>query len=146
MRQRFLIRQQLLSLAALAAIVTLGGCSFSDSSASISGSLSDSISSPFKSSSKSSSPGEAYRDEVRDFTATYIKSGGDPSSLKSEVGKLAQKNGVTDWERNENTYVGIGAGLGKAGLKPAELEAYKRTLASDDQQAEWLQSGYDSEH
>lgn len=118
----------------------LAGCgSLSDSS----GSLSDSVSSPFKSSSDSSSRSTSYRDDVRDFTATYIKSGGDPSSLKSEVGSLAKKEGVTDWERNQSTYEGIGAGLAKAGVTAAELEAYKRTVATTQQQAQWMQDGYD---
>jgi hypothetical protein len=128
------------------AMTMMSGCgSLSDSSGSISRSVSTSISSPFESSSRSSSPGEAYRNDVRDFTASYIKSGGDPSRLKSEVGAMAQKKGVTDWERDENTYLGIGAGLAKAGLTQAELDAYKRTVAGNDQQAEWMQSGYDSE-
>lgn len=131
---------------ALLSIAMLAGCgSLSDSSASISRSVSNSISSPFESSSRSSSPGEAYRNDVRDFTASYIKSGGDPSNLKSEVGSLARKKGVTDWESNENTYLGIGAGLAKAGMSEAELEAYKRTVAGNDQQAQWMQSGYDGE-
>jgi hypothetical protein len=141
------IRLNGLRLVVLLVTTTIAGCgSLSDSSISISRSVSNSISSSFESSSRSSSPGEAYQSDVRDFTASYIKSGGDPSSLKSEVGSLARKNGVTDWEHNENTYRGIGAGLAKAGLTEAELEAYKRTIATNDQQAQWMQSGYDSEN
>lgn len=124
------------------ATTLMGACgSLSDSSVSIS----KSISSPLQSSSRSSSPGDAYRDEVRDFTAAYITSGGDPSKLRAEVGALARKNGITDWERSDDTYKGIGAGLAKAGRNRAELEAFKSTIADDAQQAKWLQQGYDSE-
>jgi hypothetical protein len=138
-------RNETLVVVILAA-ATISGCgSLSDSSASISRSVSNSISSPFESSSRSSSPGEAHRNDVRDFTASYIKSGGDPSNLKSEVGSLARKNGITDWENNEDTYRGIGAGLAKAGMTEAELEAYKRTVAGTEQQAQWMQDGYDGE-
>jgi len=130
------------SVGAVLGMALIGGCSFSDSSASIS----KSISSPIASSSRSSRSGESYRDEVRDFTASYLKSGGDPSKLKSQVGALATKDGVTDWERDEDTYKGIGAGLAKAGLTQAELEGYKSTIAGNAEQAQWMQDGYDSEH
>lgn len=129
------------ALVALVAIGTAACGSLSDSSTSIS----KSISSPLESSSRSSSPGDAYREEVRDFTAAYLTSGGDPSHLLDEVATVARKNGVTDWERNEDTFRGIGAGMAKAGKKQAELDAYKRTIAGDEQQARWMQSGYDGE-
>ena len=121
------------------------GCSFSASSkgsSNSSGSISDSLSSPFKSSSGSSSP-ESYSDEVKDFTASYIKSGGDAAKLEQEVGKIADKRGVSDWENDEDTYVGIGKGLHKAGLKQAELDGYKASLADSEEQAGWIQDGYD---
>jgi hypothetical protein len=118
----------------------LGCGSLSKSSKSISAS----ISSPFTSSSRSSSPGDAYRNDVRDFTAAYMRSGGDPSQLKAQISSVAEKNGVTDWESSEATYTGIGAGMSQADVKPAELEAYKKTIATNDEQAQWMQSGYDS--
>ena len=53
------------------------GCSFSASSkgsSNSSESSSDIVSSPFTSSSGSSSPEDAYREEVKDFTASYTVS------------------------------------------------------------------------
>jgi len=125
--------------------VYAAGCSFSASSkgsSNSSGSISDIVSSPFKSSS-GSSPEGGYQDEVKDFTASYLKSGGDASKLEQEVGKIAEKRGISDWENDEATYVGIGKGLHKAGLNQAELDGYKRSLANNAQQAEWIQDGYD---
>lgn len=122
------------------------GCSFSASSkgsSKSSESSSDIVSSPFTSSSGSSSPENAYREEVKDFTASYLKSGGNAAQLEQEVGKIAEKRGISDWENNEATYVGIGKGLHKAGLKQAELDGYKASLADNEQQAEWIQDGYD---
>lgn len=144
----FARRSRVSAVIALAVIVAAGGAgcgSLSDSSTSLSKSISNSISSPSESSSRSSSPEEAYRNDVRDFTATYIKSGGDTSKLKSEVGAMAQKHGITDWERNKATYQGIGAGLAKGQATQAEVDAYKRTIAGTDEQAQWMQDGYDSE-
>lgn len=121
------------------------GCgSLSNSSQSISKSVSKSISSPLQSLSRSSSPSDAYEDDVRGFTAAYMKSGGDPSQLRAEVSTVAAKHGVTDWEASKETYVGIGAGMAEAEVTSAELEAYKRTIATDDEQAQWMQEGYDS--
>lgn len=128
-------------LIAVALAGSVAGCgSFSASSKSIS----KSISSPIKSSSRSSSPGDVYKNDVRDFTAAYMKSGGDPAKLKTEVGTIAEKHGVTDWESSKSTYEGIGAGMAQANVTPAELEAYKKTIATNDQQAQWMQDGYDS--
>jgi hypothetical protein len=108
-------------------------------------SISTSISSPFASSVRSSSPMDAYKDDVRDFTAAYMRSGGDLSKLRTEVSSVAEKHGVTDWESSKYTYQGIGAGLARAESNQAELEAYKKTIATNDQQAQWMQDGFDSE-
>lgn len=129
------------ALVALASLVVLvAGCSFSKSSESIS----KSVSSPFKSSSGSSSPEDAYREDVRDYTAANIKSGGDAEGLRREIGTLAKKHGITDWEQNESTYRAIGEGLAKAQMKQVEVDAYKQNLAQTPDQAMWIQKGYDS--
>ena len=129
-----------LLILAIGSAVAAGCGSFSDSSKSIS----KSISSPIQSSSRSSSPGDRYKDDVRGFTAAYMKSGGDPSNLKSEVGTVAEKHGVTDWESNKSTYLGIGAGMADAKVTPAELDGYKATITTTEEQAQWMQEGYDS--
>jgi hypothetical protein len=125
----------LVALAALSA-----GCSLAKSSVSIS----KSIASPFVSSSRSSSPEDAYTDDVRDYTAAYMKSGGRPDELTREISALAKKHGISDWERNEATYRGIGAGLAKAGARQVEVDAFKQNLATTDEQATWMQEAYDS--
>lgn len=139
-------RSATMVVASLISLIGAAGCgSLSDSSTSISKSVSTIVSSPSESLSRSSSPEEAYRNDVRDFTAAYLKSGGDATNLKSEIASFAQKHGVTDWENDRTTHEGIGAGLAKAGLSQAELDAYKSTVAGDAQGAEWMQDGYDAE-
>ena len=121
-------------------IVALAGCgSLSDSSQS----SSKIISSPSTSSSRSSSPEDAYREDVRDYTAAHVKSGGTTGDLRAEIGKLAEKHGISDWESNEATYRGIGEGLHKAGYRQVEVDAFKQNMAETPQQAEWIQDGYD---
>ena len=128
-----------LCIAAAAWFSLWSGCSFSYSSKSIS----KSVSSPFKSSSKSSSPEDAHAADVRDFTAAHVQSGGDVDGLRREIGTLAEKHGVTDWENNESTLNGIGAGLAKAGRRQVEVDAFKNNLTTTPEQGTWLQAGYD---
>lgn len=123
-------------IVALAAFTT--GCSFSESSKSSSAI----VSSPFTSSSNSSSPENAYKEEVKDFTGAFLKSGGDMAKLPQEIGRIAEKHGISDWENNQATYVAIGKGLKAAGLNQAQFDGYKANLAHDAQQTEWMQNGY----
>ncbi|HKE10074.1 MAG TPA: putative lipoprotein [Myxococcota bacterium] len=130
-------------LAPIVAVLVIGlfACSFSDSSESISKSLS----SPFKSSSDSSGDSHlAYQADVRDYTAAYIRSGGDYDTFERKIGSVAAKHGITDWELDTGSYVAIGQGLRKGGLKPIELAAWKSNLARDDlSRADLIQKGYD---
>src|SRR5512139_103768 len=111
---------------------------------SLSKSSSQIISSPITSLSKSSSPEAAYREDVRDFTAAHIQSGGSAEQLRREIGSLAARHGISDWERNESTYRAIGEGLAKAGYRQLQVDAFKKNIADTPEQAEWLQNGYDS--
>lgn len=102
------------------------------------------LSSPITSLSKSSSPEAAYREDVRDFTAAHIQSGGSADQLKREIGSLAARHGISDWERNESTYRAIGEGLAQAGYRQLQVDAFKKNITDTPEQAEWLQDGYDS--
>ena len=129
--------------------VVLAGCSISASSVS-SWSLSKSVRSSSRSSdsSSSSSPGaaeEAYREDVSDYTRAYVKSGGDFRAFQSDLARLAEEHGITNWEENLLTYTAIGEGLGSAKVSDAELMAYKRNLSrGDPKKADAIQEGYDS--
>lgn len=126
----------------LIAILQLGtGCSFSASSKSSSESSA--------SSSASSSPESKetqYRNDVRDFTASYVKSGGQIQDFKRRLADLAKERGITDWEANLLTYEGIGRGLGKAKVSQVELDTYTTNLAGGDPaRSKAVKDGYDAE-
>jgi hypothetical protein len=133
--------RHLASLLVATLVVAVSGCALSVSSESIS----DSISSPFLSSSASLGGGHAaYQADVRDYTAAYIRSGGDYNTFERKIGGVAAKHGITDWEFDTGTYVAIGQGLRKGGLKPIELAAWKSNLVHDDlSRADLIQKGYD---
>ena len=122
--------------------LSVGGCSFVYSSES----SSDSIASSSASSSSSSpqSRDDSYRDDVRDYTYAYVISGGDPTVFQTKLATIAEKHGITNWEANQATYVGIGQGLGKAKVKSVQLEAFKQNLSHGDaSKAQAIQRGYE---
>ena len=125
----------------VAVLLLLVGCSLSASSKS----SSDSSASSSGSSSPESNETQ-YRIDVRDFTAAYVKSGGQIDDFKRRLGDLAKERGITDWESSLVTYEGIGRGLGKAKVSPVELQTYTTNLAGPDPaRAKAIKDGYDAE-
>lgn len=141
----------LLTLRAVAAVLlslTLTqACSISASSKSSSDS-SESSSDSSASSSRSSSPESAevqYLGDVREYTAAYVKTGGQFDAFRRGLGDLAKKHGITNWEDSLVTYEGIGQGLGEAGASETQLKAYLDGLAGDDAaKRAAIQKGYDA--
>ena len=124
----------------IAAVLVLAGCSFSASSKS----SSDSSASSSGSSSPESKETQ-YRNDVRDYTASYVKSGGRIEDFRRRLGDLAKERGITDWEQNLVTYDGIGRGLGRAKVSQVELDTYTSNLAgSDPAKAKAIKDGYDA--
>lgn len=124
----------------LLALVALAGCSFSDSSKSISNSISASSKS-ISDSSTSSSPSDddasekketSYRDDVRGFTAAWVRDGGDVASFQRGLATIARRYGITDWEGESATWTAIGTGLRAADASAAERATVLDGLAGDD--------------
>jgi hypothetical protein len=135
----------------LSAVVVITGCTLlassvvSDSSKSISDSTSSIISSPSSISGKS----KKYQNEVADYTMAYVKSshpGADYNSFLKGLSDIAAKEGVTNWDQDSLTYLGIGIGLKKAGVEGIAYETYKKNFAGgDSKKMEEIQDGYESE-
>ncbi len=137
-------------MALLGGVVASAGCSFSYSSESSSDSSksgSESSSSPFESSSNSSSPESAenddYEADVAAYTHAYVVSGGSSGNFLSGIGPLAEKRGISDWESDRTTWVGVGTGLARANVTKDQLAVYQQNW-SDGQAAtaEAIQEGY----
>jgi|SRR5215470_1520823 len=125
------------------ALALLAGCSISRSSSSPF--EWSSASSASSSASSSGNRAEEYRNDVRDYTAAYVQSGGQFDAFTRGLSNIASKHGVSNWESDNNTYVGIGQGLRKAGVSPEGLNVWKANLAGGDSgKAAALQKGYDS--
>lgn len=138
--------------AALVLLVLLGtaGCSVSNSvtgssaSANSSGSFSDSSSALSKSSSRGGAETQ-YQDDVREYTAAYIKSGGQFDAFQRGIGDLARKHNITNWEESMATYEGVGEGLAQGNATKVQLTAYMDGFAGQDQaKRAAMQKGYDA--
>ena len=145
MNQRGVLLTCRLVLSVLTVILlALQGCSFSKSSSDSSESSSDSSASSSASSSPPSKE-SLYRDDVRDYTAAYVKSGGNIADFNAKVSQLAQARGITNWEENMVTYEGIGQGLAKAGVSGVAYDTYVTNLSrGDPAKADAIRKGYQS--
>lgn len=129
------ILSKILDLAsALLVAFSLSGCMFSSSLSESSNSISTSFNSSFKSSKSSSEESkEAYLFDVRQYTAIYTGTNSDVAGLARGLAAVSEKHGITNWEADNATYVGIGAGLAKANLSPQQVALYMADLAKGDQ-------------
>lgn len=138
------LKNTLLYPALFSAAFVMAGCSFSDSSGSISDSTSSIISSPSSISGKS----KKYQNEIADYTTAYVKSsqpGEGYNTFLKGVSDIAAKEGVTNWDQDSLTYMGIGMGLKKANVEGTAYETYKKNFAGgDSKKMEEIQDGYDS--
>ncbi|MEE9609068.1 MAG: putative lipoprotein [Myxococcota bacterium] len=118
----------------------------SSSDSSRSSSRGSSQSSKSSASSSRSSTDAAYVGDVRDATEEHVLGGRDPQVFKSELAKLAEDNGITDWQSDKHTYEGIGRGLKRSRVRGDRFEELKEDLGEHDTQyMSWIQAGYKAE-
>ncbi|HEY8154658.1 MAG TPA: putative lipoprotein [Myxococcota bacterium] len=131
---------------ALAAAIALAAASFACSFSYSSKSISDSSESSSESSS-SSSPGSnqtSYRKDVESYTQAFVVSGGNEGAFFPGISDLAKKRGITDWESNENTWRGIGRGLGRTKIDSVQLGVYETNwTAGDSEKIKLIRKGFD---
>ncbi|MDF1583462.1 MAG: putative lipoprotein [Methyloprofundus sp.] len=120
------------------------GCSFSASSKSVSDSVSSIISSP---SSSSKDIDKAYQIQIMDYTTAYLSTAGfERAAYVQGLSEIATEAGISNWEDDENTLIGIGRALKKAKLTGRVYEIYKKSLAdSKESRMLIIQKGYDQQ-
>ncbi len=127
------------AIALLVILSLMAGCSFSYSS----GTSSDSSKSSSNSSTSSSPSGTDHKDaktsymsDVSAYTTSAAK-GGDAEGYLRELGSIAKRHGITDWERDTDTYNAIGTGLRRAGITREEVRDvyFIQDLASEERNA-----------
>lgn len=130
------------AIAALA--LPASGCSISTSASASSESVSRIVS--------SSSPSgevdreEEYRDDVADATVAFVRSGGEMDAFLRQIGALAERHGISDWEDRDLTYRAVGAGLARTDLTADERRAFANDLTGgNEHQAGQVRRGYEME-
>ncbi len=74
-----------------------------------------------------------------------MKSGGPLDAFEKKLGALARGYDVTNWEDDPTTYVGIGEGLGAAGVGEVQFGTYTAHFSrSDPLKMQAIQRGYDT--
>jgi hypothetical protein len=131
---------------AVALAATSLACSFSYSSKSISdsiGSSSKSVSNSVSSSSPESDESK-YQKDVESYTQAFVVSGGSDTAFMGGISDLAKKRGITDWESDDHTWVGIGRGLGRAKVDSVQLGVYQKNwTGGDPAKMKLIQQGFD---
>jgi hypothetical protein len=112
---------------ALPALVGLSGCAITGSTSAVLDSSLASSASPSR-----EVRAAAYHDDIRDLTAAHVATGGSFEAFQRQLGDLARKHGISDWEEEPATYAAIGHGLAKACADGAALDTYTRELAGPD--------------
>ncbi len=127
------------------------GCSISysleKSSDSVSASL-DSITSISTSSSggekeKINTTGSLYVEDIAAITVLYVSRDQNTDEYQRQVTKIAANHGVSDWEQEKNTFLGMGKGLRRAGVSEEDISnlSYFRSMSDDANFSEVLK-GY----
>jgi hypothetical protein len=60
--------------------------------------------------------------DVSAYTTSAAK-GDDAQAYLRELGSIAERNGITDWERDTATYNAIGTGLRRAGIARDDVKS-----------------------
>ena len=103
------------TIALLGILALLAGCSFSYSSGTSSDSSKSSSASSGGSETDPKDAKSSFMGDVSAYTTSAAK-GDDAQAYLRELGSIAERHGITDWERDTATYNAIGTGLRRAGI------------------------------
>ena len=124
------------TIALLSILFLLAGCSFSYSSGASSDSSKSSSASSGGSETDPKDAKSTYMGDISAYTTSAVK-GDDAQAYLGELGSIAERNGITDWERDTATYNAIGTGLRRAGVSRDEVKNvyFIPTLAAKEKNA-----------
>lgn len=90
-----------------------------------------------------SSASQHYKSDVGLLTILHLRGSSSPEGFKRDLSDVAARHGVSDWESNRTTFLGVGQGLKRAGVSQSEFKDFLSQVASPDA-ARLVQKGYDS--
>ncbi len=152
MRGNMFLKKQYIYIGLLCGYAMLqAGCSISysleKSSDSVSASL-DSITSISTSSSggeeeKVNVTGTLYEEDIAAVTVLYVSREKTTDEYQRQVAGIAKNHGISDWEQDETTFLGMGKGLRRAGVAEDSIAnlPYFRALADSSHYSQVIE-GY----
>lgn len=86
----------------------------------------------------------SYESDVETLTYLFIQSGKN-HSFSYEIQQIGLEHGITMWQQEASSYLGIGRGLRKAGLKQNDLDSFfQKAKFENPQIIRLVQKGYQS--
>jgi len=83
--------------------------------------------------------------DVKNLTVAFLSTQGDPESFRYDLRAIAMKHGISDWQANETTYLGVGKGLREAGVDKNGMRLFKSYLGSARENvSRVVEQGYNS--
>lgn len=134
----------IMSIAVSFAIISLlSSCSLSYSS----GKSSESSKSSSNSSSDNYVAKTEYLDDISEYVATVVVSNLSDDDYMAELGTIAERHCITDWERDDATYRAIGMGFRQAGISKTQVLKTKFVIhvsETDQNKLKLILTGYHS--
>ncbi|HID70521.1 MAG TPA: putative lipoprotein [Desulfobacterales bacterium] len=65
---------------------------------------------------KVSATAQIYKEDVAAATVLYISGGKNNTKFQRQVTSIARNHGISDWEKETSTFIGMGMGLRRAGI------------------------------
>jgi len=88
-----------------------------------------------------------YMDDISEYAAVVAVSNMSDEEYMIELGSIAERHCITDWERDDATYRAIGMGLRKAGVPRTQIlkTTFVKNISETDQdKLELILTGYHS--
>jgi hypothetical protein len=80
-----------------------------------------------------STSAHSYRADLGNAVALAVRRDTAETELLRQIGLVAERHGLRDWETHEDTYVAIGEGLRKAGAADDQAVAIAELVSSGDE-------------
>ena len=87
---------------------------------------------------------ESYRRDLRQYTATFARSGGTSADFLRGVTRIAENHGISHWEAEPATPFAIGQGMREASFSEAEMNAFCSEIGAGTPAAELALRGWQS--
>ncbi len=87
---------------------------------------------------------ESYRQDLRQYAASFVRGGGTRADFLRGVTRIAGNHGIADWEAEPATPYAIGQGMREANVSEAEMNAFCTEIGSETAAAKLVLEGWRS--